>query len=163
MPSVSPLAQHRLFDPRNDLLPTRHVKHVSPNALREYVDERPLSVSFAVGGGHALLSFALWSFFAFEALLASVGTEPLYVFYLVGGMFSLGFAPAVLYTKYGLRAPIGLSMFVFLGSAYGTSRVVSSGLTPVDPTPFGFYLLLWPGPVVLYAVVGAVEKVALDR
>ncbi|WP_237560294.1 hypothetical protein [Halolamina sediminis] len=134
---------------------------MSPNTLREYVDERPLSSSLAVGGGHALLSFLLWSLFDFEDLLASVGTEPLYVFYLVGGMFALGFVPAVLYARYGLRAPGAISVFLLVGSAFGTYRVVASGATPVDPTAFGFYLLLWPGCVVLYAVIGAVEKVAL--
>lgn len=129
--------------------------------LQESVDERLLSSNLALGGGHALLSFALWSFFGFEDLLASVGTEPLYVFYLVGGMFSLGFVPSVLYSRYGLCAPVGLSAFFLVGSAFGTYQVVSSGLAPVDPTPFGFYLLLWPACVVLYAVIGAVEKITL--
>jgi len=136
---------------------------VSSNALREYVDERPLSIGLGVGVGHALLSTALLSFFGFAGLLSQVETEPLYVFYSVCGLFVLGFVPAVLYSKYGSRVPVPLSMIFFIGSAYGTYRIVASGLTPVDPTPFGFYLLLWPGSVVLYAVVGAVEKVALGR
>ncbi|QKY21750.1 hypothetical protein B4589_011540 [Halolamina sp. CBA1230] len=76
-------------------------------------------------------------------------------------MFVLGFVPAVLYSKYRSRVPLALSVFLFVGSAFGTYRVVASGLTPVDPTPFGWYLLLWPACVVLYAAISVVEKLAL--
>jgi hypothetical protein len=138
------------------------MRRVSPSSLRASVDDRPRLLGLAVGVGHALLSLVLWSLLDFGDLLSSVGTEPLYVFYLVGGMFALGFVPAVLYSKYGSRAPGALSVFLLVGSAFGTYRIVASRLTPVDPTPFGWYLLLWPAPVVLYAVIGAVERTVTD-
>ncbi|WP_255246080.1 hypothetical protein [Halolamina sp. CBA1230] len=134
---------------------------MSPITLREYVHARPLASSLAVGVGHALLSTALSSFFGFASLLAQADTEPLYVFYSLCGLFVLGFVPAVLYSKYRSRVPLALSVFLFVGSAFGTYRVVASGLTPVDPTPFGWYLLLWPACVVLYAAISVVEKLAL--
>ena len=103
---------------------------------------------------HGSLGLGLWTFFEFESPGRMLWTEPLFLGYTLLGLFALGFVPGLLYARWGAISPgllVGGSLSL---SAYGTWTTVRDGLTPVDPTPFGWYVLFWAGIVVFVTVVG---------
>lgn len=104
-----------------------------------------------------MVAITLWNVFGFENLLAAVSTETLYVIYVSVGLFTLGFLPGVLFSKYRLRAPIVLIAALFTMCAAGTWQLTQSGVTPVDPPPFGWYILLWAAVGVVAVVSGWLE------
>ncbi|SDN00052.1 hypothetical protein SAMN04487949_3121 [Halogranum gelatinilyticum] len=101
---------------------------------------------------HAALAALCWTWFDFSTLLTN--TE---LAYLAVGSLVLGALPAVLLTSKRLRTPSVVVATLFALSAYGTWSVVSAGLTPVDPTPFGWYLLGWPAVAAAALLVGGGE------
>ena len=103
------------------------------------------------------LAVGLWTAFAFEPILRMRSTEPLFLGYTLLGMFALGFVPGLLYVRWRVITPGLLVGGALVLSAAGTWTIVSQGLTPVDPTPFGWYVLLWVGIVGLSVVVGWIE------
>ncbi|ELZ79614.1 hypothetical protein C455_08517 [Haloferax larsenii JCM 13917] len=72
-------------------------------------------------------------------------------------MFVVGFVPAFLYARYRTFSPIVATGGLLGVTAFATWQTVQSGSTPVDPTPFGWYMLLWIGVLVLDAALGGVE------
>jgi len=103
------------------------------------------------------LAITLWSVFGFENLLEVASTEPVYVTYIFVGMFTLGFLPSILFSKYRSRVPVVLVMGLFTICVTGTWQVVQAGATPVDPTPFGWYILLWVAVMLVTVVSGWIE------
>lgn len=109
----------------------------------------------AVGGAlHAAAAATLWTQFGFENLLVAFGTEPTYATYAMLGMVLAGAVPAALARWRTTAAPVLLVGVVFVLAAVGTWTTARRGLTPVGPTPFGWYVLLWPAVVGLAGLVG---------
>lgn len=115
---------------------------------------RPLLIGTIAGALHGGIGLGLWNFFEFESFPRMLSTEPLFMGYTLLGMFALGFVPGLLYARWRAISPGLLEGGLLTLSAYGTWTVVRDGLTPVDPTPFGWYVLLWVGIIVLISVVG---------
>lgn len=112
----------------------------------------------AVGSAlHAVAAATLWTRFGFENLLAAFGTEPVYATYATLGMVLAGAVPAALARWRGTATPVLLVAVAFALAAAGTWTTVRRGLTPVGPTPFGWYVLLWPVVVSLAGLVGELE------
>lgn len=114
-------------------------------------------VGAIIGLLHTIVAVLLWNTFGFENLLAAFATEPLYSTYVVIGMFVLGFIPGVLYADRKSVSPICLVVALLVLSGFGTWQTVQSGATPVSPTPFGWYTLLWVGIIAVAVLVGGLE------
>lgn len=119
--------------------------------------KRESIVGIASGIIHGAVAIALWSFFGFENLLELPTVEPLYFTYIVVGMFALGFIPGLLYTKWNAVSPSILIGGLLCLSSYGTWQAIGAGATPVDPTPFGWYTLLWVAVVAVASVLAWME------
>jgi hypothetical protein len=115
---------------------------------------RTLVVPLLAGLLHATVAALLWTWFDFTTRVA--GNE-LFVTYVAVGAFLLGALPAVAVARARLLAPALVVEALFVLSAYGTWSLVAAGLTPVDPTPFGWYLLGWPVVAVGALLVGGGE------
>ena len=115
---------------------------------------RTLAATLFAGVLHTAVSALLWTWFDFTTRVA--GNE-LFLTYVAVGAFLLGALPAVAVASARLVTPVLVVTVSFLLSAYGTWSLVASGLTPVDPTPFGWYLLGWPVVVGGVLLVGAGE------
>lgn len=101
-----------------------------------------------------VLSGLLWTWFDFTTLVA--GNE-LFLAYVACGAFCLGAVPVVLLTRKRLRLPVLIVAALYVVSTFGTWSIVTAGNTPVDPTPFGWLLLLWPAVLVVTGLVAAAE------
>jgi hypothetical protein len=111
-----------------------------------------------VGGlGHALVVLLLWMGFGFESLVGAFPAEPLYVGYLLVGMLAVGAVSGGGYARRELRLPAVVVGVLLVGAAAATWLSLGGGATPVGPTPFGWYALLWPVTLVLAVVVGVGE------
>lgn len=120
---------------------------------------RPRTTSLLTGLGAIAITSLLWTWFEFTTRLA--GNE-LFLAYNVGGAFVLGALPAALLTRKRLVSPAVVVGCLFLFTAYSTwSTYVAPATppTPVDPTPFGWYLLGWPVVVLIAVFFGGVEHV----
>lgn len=118
---------------------------------------RALLGGLAIGLLHAIASLMLWEYFNFENPFAAFAREPAYAVYMIVGMLLLGIVPGIFILQDRIVSPPILIGGLFLFGAYGTWKVDQSGLTPVDPTPFGWYNFLWPGIVVVAVVAGGIE------
>ena len=112
---------------------------------------------------HGSIALVLWYIFEFESFPKMLSTEPLFMGYVLLGMFALGFVPGLLYAKWGSISPALLIGGLLLLSSYGTWTIVGDNLTPVDPTPFGWYVLFWVGSIALITVVGWGEVTLIKR
>jgi ribonuclease BN (tRNA processing enzyme) len=112
------------------------------------------------GVTHGIVALALWEFFGFERPERTLSTEPLFVVYTLLGMFALGFVPGLLYETWRSVSPGLVIGGLLCLSSYGTWTTVRSGATPVDPTPFGWYALLWVGIAIPAAGAGGRTAVA---
>jgi hypothetical protein len=124
---------------------------------------RALLIGSIAGAVHGSVALGLWNFFKFDSFPRMLSAEPLFLGYTLLGMFALGFVPGLLYAKWRTISPGVLIGGLLSLSAYGTWTIVSDGLTPVDPTPFGWYVLFWVGIVVLITIVGWGEMRLLHR
>lgn len=118
---------------------------------------RTLGASLVAGLGTVTVTAALWTWFDFTTRVA--GNEP-FLAYVAVGTFVLGAVPAVLLTTKRLLTPTVVVAGAFGLSAYGTwSTYVAPARppAPVDPTPFGWVLLGWPGIALAALLVGGVE------
>ncbi|WP_251343781.1 hypothetical protein [Haloplanus halophilus] len=123
----------------------------------------PLTVGGTAGIVHAGIAALLWTYFGFEDLLATAATEPLYVGYVVLGMVLLGSVPGILYVRFDTVSPpllVGSLLTLSTGLTWRTHR---TSATPVDPTPFGWYVLLWIGIVAVAGLVGGIETTLRHR
>ncbi|MDZ7849785.1 MAG: hypothetical protein U5K70_02870 [Halodesulfurarchaeum sp.] len=120
-------------------------------------------VGIIAGVLHGSIALGLWYSFEFESVPKMLSTEPLFMGYVLLGMFALGFVPGLLYAKLGSVSPALLIGGLLLVSAYGTWMIVGDNLTPVGPTPFGWYVLFWVGSIALISVVGWGEVTLLQR
>ena len=123
--------------------------------------------SITVGGSaglvHAGIAALLWTDFGFENLLAVFATEPLYVSYVVLGMVLLGSIPGILYVRLHTVSPLLLVGSLLTLSTVLTWQTHRTGATPVDPTPFGWYILLWIGIVAVSGLIGGIETALRHR
>lgn len=118
---------------------------------------RALLIGTVAGMFHGVIVLYLWNSFGFENVQGMLSAEPLFLLYTLTGMFALGFVPGLLYAKWGSISPGLLILGLLCLSVYGTWTTIGDGSTPVDPTPFGWYTLLWVGIVVLVSGVGWAE------
>ncbi|MGM0372648.1 MAG: hypothetical protein ACQEQJ_09140 [Halobacteriota archaeon] len=119
--------------------------------------DRPISAGVATGAVHAVIAASLWTGFGFEGFGRLLETEPAFLAYILSGMVLLGAIPGVCYATWRSVAPALLIGGSLCLSAAGTWAIVRDGLTPVDPTPFGWYVLLWVGIAVVATAAGLVE------
>jgi hypothetical protein len=124
---------------------------------RDILAGRSMFIGTLVGVTHGIVGLALWNHFGFEGLRGMLSTEPLLLTYTLVGMFALGFVPGLLYAARRCVSPGLVIGGLLCLSSYGTWTTVRSGATPVDPTPFGWYALLWVGIVLLAAGSGWIE------
>ncbi|MFQ3293548.1 MAG: hypothetical protein ACI9EZ_000944 [Halobacteriales archaeon] len=118
---------------------------------------RALFVGTVAGIFHGIIALYLWNWFGFESFRGMFSAEPLFLLYTLSGMFALGFIPGLLYAKWESISP-GLLIGGLLSlSTYGTWATIDDGSTPVDPTPFGWYILLWVGVAILISGAGWAE------
>jgi hypothetical protein len=110
------------------------------------------------GLGHALAVALLWRGFGFESLFATASTEPLYTGYLLVGLLAVGIVPGLGYARRALVAPLVVVGTLLVGAATATWLSLRGGATPVGPTPFGWYALLWPATLVLAVSAGVGEE-----
>jgi hypothetical protein len=110
------------------------------------------------GLAHALAVALLWRGFGFESLLATASTEPLSTGYLLVGMLAVGVVPGLGYARRDLVAPLVVVGVLLVGVATATWLSLRGGVTPVGPTPVGWYALLWPATLVLAVSAGVAEK-----
>jgi len=128
----------------------------------ETLPSSPLTVGLSAGFVHAGIAAVLWTAFGFENLLSAFATEPLYVSYVILGMFLLGCVPGVLYARHRSVSPLLLVGGLLALSGVMTWQTIRTGATPVGPTPFGWYVLLWIGIAAVSGLVGGIET-ALRR
>ncbi|EJN58270.1 hypothetical protein [Halogranum rubrum] len=114
---------------------------------------KTLTTSLLAGVATLALTALLWTWFDFST---RAGNELVFAYVGVGA-FCLGVLPTALFTTKRLVSPVVVVSTLYLLSAYGTWSLVDSGLTPVDPTPFGWFLLGWPVVAVVALLVGGVE------
>jgi hypothetical protein len=110
-------------------------------------------------GGLIHLGFAggLWVWFGFTTRVQ--GNE-LFLGYILIGAVALGVVPTLLLVTKRLVSPILTIAGFGLGSAYRTWSVYVApeiALTPVDPTPFGWYLLGWIVVIAVALILGGGE------
>ena len=120
--------------------------------------DSPIRVGIMTGTFHGVLAMSLWYFFDFEGVGRMLATEPFVLVYTLSGMFLLGVIPGLLYAKWKTISPGVLVGGMVCLSSYSTWNLVREGLTPVDPTPYGWYVLLWVGIAVVITVSGLVER-----
>lgn len=118
---------------------------------------KPATIGIVTGLVHLLISVLLWYRFEFESLLTLFSSETLYAAYVVVGMFVVGFVPGVLYAQQRAVSPLFIVVGLLALTGFGTWQTVQSNLTPVGPTPFGWYTLLWVGVLVIAGLFGGVE------
>lgn len=118
---------------------------------------RGLFIGTTTGIFHGAIALYLWHFFGFESLQGMLSNEPLYLLYTLTGMFALGFIPGLLYAEWEALSPGLLTGGLLCLLSYLTWTAIGEGATPVGPTPFGWYTLLWVGIVVLVSVAGWAE------
>ena len=118
---------------------------------------KPATIGIVTGLVHLLISVLLWYRFEFESLLTLFSSETSYAAYVVVGMFVVGFVPGVLYAQQRAVSPLFIVVGLLALTGFGTWQTVQSNLTPVGPTPFGWYTLLWVGVLVIAGLFGGVE------
>jgi hypothetical protein len=130
-----------------------------------HLDTTPflLAVGGSAGLVHAGIAALLWTYFGFENLPAAFATEPLYVSYVSVGMVLLGSIPGVLSVRLHTVSPLLLVGGLLTLSTVLTWQTHRTGVTPVDPTPFGWYVLLWIGIVAVSGLVGGIETALRHR
>jgi fluoride ion exporter CrcB/FEX len=104
---------------------------------------------------HAALAALCWMWFDFSTDVTSAELA-----YLVTGALLLGALPTALLTSKRLLSPAVVVAVLFTLSAYSTWSTYVAPATPpapVDPTPFGWYLLGWPAVGTAALLVGGVE------
>lgn len=117
---------------------------------------KTLSTSPLAGVATLALTALCWTWFDFST---HAGNE-LFFAYVAVGAFCLGALPTALATAKRLVAPAFVVSILYGLSAYGTWSVyvaTTTPPTPVDPTPFGWFLIGWPVVAVAALLVGGVE------
>ena len=115
---------------------------------------RALGIGLFAGLAHLTVAGALAEWFGF-----SVGVTPFLGYVAVGGLL-LGAVPIAILVDTRLVAPSIVVGVALAASAYGTWSVyVAPAVTPapVDPTPFGWYLIGWVVVVGAALLVGGAE------
>jgi hypothetical protein len=123
---------------------------MSPAIAALHPSRRALGSGLLAGLAHLTVACALADWFGF-----SVGPSPFSGYVAVGGLL-LGAVPVAILVETRLVAPSVAVAAALAASAYGTWSVyVAPDVTPtpVDPTPFGWYLIAWV--VVLGAALAA--------
>ena len=117
-----------------------------------------LAAATPTGLVHALAVGLLWREFGFESLVATASADPLYVAYLLAGVLTVGAVPGLGYARREVISPLVVVGTLLVGTATATWLRLSGGATPVGPTAFGWYALLWPVTLVLAVVAGVGEE-----
>ncbi|EMA64434.1 hypothetical protein [Halorubrum lipolyticum] len=115
---------------------------------------RALGTGLLAGLAHLAVAGALAEWFGF-----SIGVTPFLGYVALGGL-SLGAVPVAVLVETRLVAPSIVVGVAFVASAYGTWSVYVAPVatpTPVDPTPFGWYLIGWVAVLGAALVAGGAE------
>ncbi|WP_435093568.1 hypothetical protein [Halorubrum sp. N11] len=115
---------------------------------------RALGIGLLAGLVHLIVTGALAEWFGF-----TMNVNPFLGYVAVGGLL-LGAVPVVLLVENRLVVPSIVVVVALAVSAYGTWSVsVAPDVTPtpVDPTPFGWYLIGWVVVLGAALVAGGVE------
>lgn len=122
-----------------------------PSAITDSVSSRrAIGVGLSAGLAHLIVAGALAEWFDL-----SIGVG-LFLGYVAIGSLLIGAVPVVLLVENRLVAPSSVVCIALAASTYETWSVyVAPDVvpTPVDPTPFGWYLIGWP--VVIGAALAA--------
>ena len=111
---------------------------MSPANATLVPSRRALGIGLLAGLAHLVVVAALAEWFGF-----SIGVTPFLLYVAAGGLL-LGAVPVAMLIEIRLVAPS--IVVAFAASAYGTWSVYVAPAvtpTPVDPTPFGWYLIGW--------------------
>jgi hypothetical protein len=100
--------------------------------------------------------------FRFEAIDSLLVAEIPFAVYLLSGMLTTGAVPAVLWVRWRSFTPAVIVFGLFGLSALRTWQTVRAGLTPVGPTHFGWYTLLWPVVVLVAVTAGPIDRRLAD-
>jgi len=130
---------------------------MKPSLHLDTITSSPLTVGVGAGLVHTGAAALLWSYFGFENLFVAFATEPLYASYVILGMFLLGCIPGILYVRYRSVSPLLLVGSLFSLTGVLTWQTIQTSATPVDPTPFGWYILLWIGIVATSGLIAGIE------
>lgn len=125
------------------------------------LSDRSVEYAAIAGLGHLLLVVAVSAWLGFSLRTFQGGLEGtlLLVAILVGAVL-MGAVPAVLFSEKRLVTPALVVAALFAWSVYGSWRLVfgpSSHLTPVGPTPFGWYSLAWFVVLAVALAAGVLE------
>ncbi|MFO8114183.1 MAG: hypothetical protein R6U01_02280 [Halorubrum sp.] len=127
---------------------------MSPAIAAFAPSRRALGIGLLAGLVHLIASGALAEWFGF-----SIGGT-LFLGDVVGGGLLLGAVPVAISVETRLVAPSSVVGAALAASAYGTWSVCVApevNPTPVDPTPFGWYLIGWPVVMGAALVTGGAE------
>ncbi len=126
--------------------------------LSEGITSRDLWFGAVGASIHAVCALVLWTVLGFEAIDSLLTAETAFAVYLCSGMLTTGAAPAVLWSRWQSITPAVIVVGLVGLGALGTWQTNRAGLTPVGPTHFGWYTLLWPGVVLVVVAAGVVER-----
>lgn len=130
---------------------------MSPPLAISTPSRRTLGLGLLGGLVHSALASGLWVWFGFTTRVQ--GNE-LFLGYILTGAVVLGVVPTLLLVTKRLVSPILAIAGLGLGSAYQTWSVYVApeiAPTPVDPTPFGWYLLGWIIVIAVALILGGGE------
>ena len=127
---------------------------MSPANATLVPSRRALGIGLLAGLAHLVVAAALAEWFGF-----SIGVTPFLLYVAAGGLL-LGAVPVAMLIEIRLVAPSIVVGVAFIASAYRTwSAYVAPAVTPtpVDPTPFGWYLIGWVVVLGAALVTGGAE------
>lgn len=130
---------------------------MSPTASTSRLTRETLRLGLSGGFVHLALVSLLWSGFEFTTRLDGIA---LFFVYLAIGALVVGAVPVALLRAQRLVSPFLVVAGSLTASAFvnwSTYVAPSSSPTPVGPTPFGWYLLAWPGVLAVALLVGGIE------
>lgn len=129
---------------------------MSEHRKRSVVSRTSIISGVAIGFVHAAIAVLLWNQW-FDSLGEMLAVKPLNGLYIALGMFFLGFIPAMFYAGRKVVSPAIIVAVLLVLSVLGSWMAGPVQAPRSGPTPFGLYILLWVGIVVLVGIAGTLE------
>ncbi|WP_254524011.1 hypothetical protein [Natrinema caseinilyticum] len=122
------------------------------------VSTTPAIYGLVAGLLHAGVAALLWDYFRYGVLWDVSFTGV----YITAGIFALGFVPVLSSTRQKSISPVLLVSILLLASVYSEWQGYFSPRFG-GPGPFGWYILLWVGVVLLAGLAGDLEVTLKQR